>query len=400
MAMQLYKHNQTAYSKAAAMLAETGKAAVIHPSGTGKSFIGFRLCAAHPESRILWLSPSDFISRAQRESWAAEGGDPLNHVTFLTYAALMRMEQDALSGLHPDYIVLDRLHSVSADTWQMSVKRLPERFPAASILGLLAADVHDPDHQRERAAEFFENHIASEMTLGEAIVRGILNPPEYILSLCPDQPCLIALEQYEKRVQSAESKALRDEAGALLDALRRAREQADGPAAVFERYIPDRHGKYIVFTPDSESIQKSVSKAKACLGRIDPQMHIYAVSSDDPAADRSVRDFRTDVSDRLRLLCCTEALSAGISPSDISGVILLRTTVSPLSYQQLIGRALSVSKTRDPVIFDIRLYAGCHLFRLPVSPAGDRNPPVVLRTSYTRLEQYLKSAFPDRRSAE
>lgn len=44
MSMQLFEHNQTAYNAVVVMLAETGKAAVIHPTGTGKSFIGFKLC--------------------------------------------------------------------------------------------------------------------------------------------------------------------------------------------------------------------------------------------------------------------------------------------------------------------------------------------------------------------
>ena len=43
MAIRLFEHNQTAYNAAVAMLAETGKAAVIHPTGMGKSFIGFKL---------------------------------------------------------------------------------------------------------------------------------------------------------------------------------------------------------------------------------------------------------------------------------------------------------------------------------------------------------------------
>ena len=67
MAMQLFEHNQTAYNAAAAMLAETGKAAVIHPTGTGKSFIGFKLCEEHPDCKILWLSPSDYICKTQLE---------------------------------------------------------------------------------------------------------------------------------------------------------------------------------------------------------------------------------------------------------------------------------------------------------------------------------------------
>ena len=47
--MNLFEHNRTAYEAVAAMLAETGKAAVVHPTGTGKSFIGFKLCEDHPD---------------------------------------------------------------------------------------------------------------------------------------------------------------------------------------------------------------------------------------------------------------------------------------------------------------------------------------------------------------
>lgn len=41
--ISLFEHNRTAYESACEMLAQTGKAAVIHPTGTGKSFIGFKL---------------------------------------------------------------------------------------------------------------------------------------------------------------------------------------------------------------------------------------------------------------------------------------------------------------------------------------------------------------------
>ena len=41
MAANLYKQNEEAYNSALKMLNTRGKAAVIHPTGTGKSFIGF-----------------------------------------------------------------------------------------------------------------------------------------------------------------------------------------------------------------------------------------------------------------------------------------------------------------------------------------------------------------------
>lgn len=126
MAIQLFEHNLTAYQAAFAMLSETGKAAVIHPTGTGKSFIGFKLCEDNPDRHILWLSPSDYICRTQLENWSA-GGGPLNNVTFLTYAKLMYMAQDALSAMQPDFIVLDEFHRAGADIWGAGVK--PASFP-------------------------------------------------------------------------------------------------------------------------------------------------------------------------------------------------------------------------------------------------------------------------------
>ena len=58
MPISLFKHNADAYAAALEMLSETGKAAIVHPTGTGKSFIGFKLCEDHPDSLVCWLSPS------------------------------------------------------------------------------------------------------------------------------------------------------------------------------------------------------------------------------------------------------------------------------------------------------------------------------------------------------
>lgn len=67
MAMNLFEHNKTAYEAAVHMLSECGKAAVIHPTGTGKSFIGFKLCEDNPNKTICWLSPSRYIYQTQLE---------------------------------------------------------------------------------------------------------------------------------------------------------------------------------------------------------------------------------------------------------------------------------------------------------------------------------------------
>lgn len=62
MSIHLYKHNEDAYRAVETMLEEKQMAAVIHPTGTGKSMIAFKLVEQHPHKHFLWLSPSEYIA--------------------------------------------------------------------------------------------------------------------------------------------------------------------------------------------------------------------------------------------------------------------------------------------------------------------------------------------------
>lgn len=53
------------------------------------------------------------------------------------------------------------------------------------------------DNQRDMADALFDGCIASEMTLGGAIGRGILSAPKYVMS--PDS-CREELERYQRRI--------------------------------------------------------------------------------------------------------------------------------------------------------------------------------------------------------
>ena len=56
--LELYEHNKAAYQSALELMENTGKAAVIHPTGTGKSIIAFKLIEDHPDGKDCRLSPS------------------------------------------------------------------------------------------------------------------------------------------------------------------------------------------------------------------------------------------------------------------------------------------------------------------------------------------------------
>ena len=142
--MELFEHNRIAYESAAKMLEERGRAAVIHPTGTGKSFIAFRLCEEHPFSRICWLSPSEYIYRMQADNLVHAGGKAPENVDFYTYAKLMLLSDAELKSIRPEYIVLDEFHRCGAEMWGQGVRRLLELFPEAKVLGLSATNIRLP----------------------------------------------------------------------------------------------------------------------------------------------------------------------------------------------------------------------------------------------------------------
>lgn len=351
--IRLYSHNKKAYDLAVTMLEDTKKAAIVHPTGTGKSFIAFKLCEDHPDKTICWLSPSEYIFSTQLENlYQATNGYKPHNIVFFTYAKLMGMSKEEIQAIHPDYIVLDEYHRAGATYWQKGVEQLLFTYADVPVLGLSATNIRYLDSQRDMAQELFDGNIASQMSLGEAIVRGILNPPKYVLSMYYYQN---TLEKYERRVKKTKSKVARDNAEKCLDELRRTLEKAEGLDVIFKKHMTDPHGKYIVFCSNKEHMDQMM-KHTEWFSKVDKELHMYSVYSSDPGADKVFKDFKGDNdNNHLRLLYCIDALNEGIHVDDINGVILLRPTVSPIVYKQQIGRALSASKKTNAVIFDIVL---------------------------------------------
>ena len=200
MSVQLFAHNRQAYDAVTAMLHQAAKAAVIHPTGTGKSFIAFKWIEEHAGARFVWISPSEYIYHTQIENVMRSAPDfPVESITFLTYARLMMMSDEEIAALAPFGIILDELHRCGAKCWGGGVARLLVAYPGAQLLGLSATKIRYLDGQRDMAEELFAGCVASEMTLGEAVVRGILPAPTYVTTIYQIQR---ELEGLQKRIDA------------------------------------------------------------------------------------------------------------------------------------------------------------------------------------------------------
>ena len=287
-ALRLFEHNEKAYRAAVRMMEQYGKAAIVHPTGTGKSYIAFKLIEDNPEKVVIWLSPSEYIFKTQLESLKRNDPDfPLANVHFYTYAKLMCCTQaqlDEIAAQKPAYIILDEFHRAGAECWGESTVALLKLCPDAKFLGLTATNIRYLDNNRDMAEELFDSRVASNMTLGEAVVRGILPAPKYVTTVYQYQK---TLAKYQARVDNLRTPGIQDVNQKYLDALRRALEQADGLDKVFA-------------------------------------------------------DFKTETGDRLKLLFRIDMLNEGVHVKGISGVILFRPTISPIIYKQQIARLDSI----------------------------------------------------------
>ena len=353
-ALCLFEHNEKAYHAAVRMMEQYGKAAIVHPTGTGKSYIAFKLIEDNPEKVVIWLSPSEYIFKTQLESLKRNDPNfPLVNVHFYTYAKLMCCTQtqlDEIAAQKPAYIILDEFHRAGAECWGESTVALLKLCPDAKLLGLTATNIRYLDNNRDMAEELFDSRVASNMTLGEAVVRGILPAPKYVTTVYQYQK---ALAKYQARVDNLRTPGIQDANQKYLDALRRALEQADGLDRVFAHHITNRSGKYIVFCANKEHMDEMVSHVPEWFAGVNPNVVVYQAYSDDPNTDKAFADFKTDTGDRLKLLFCIDMLNEGVHVEGISGVILFRPTISPIIYKQQIGRALTAGDTAAPLILDV-----------------------------------------------
>ena len=347
--IELHSHSQTAYKSILTLLPETHKAAVIHPTGTGKSFIAFRLTEQYAEKRFVWLSPSETIFKTQCQNvYRAYGYKPEN-VTFSTYAKLSFTSDVEMQAWKPDYIILDEFHRCGAREWGAGVQRVLNMYPDAYLVGLSATNIRYLDNQRDMAMELFDGCIADQITLPEAIVRGILPAPKYVISIYSYEK---ELHMLERRMKQG-GQVARNEAQQYYEQLRRALDKAPNFGQLFKKHMTDAHGRYIVFCANIEHLRAMANRAKQDFALVDEEPHIYRVYEGSPSARTSFEKFKKDESDHLKLLYCVDMLNEGVHVDGLSGVILFRPTVSPIIYKQQIGRALSVGDGRTPVIFDI-----------------------------------------------
>ncbi|MBR5361249.1 MAG: DEAD/DEAH box helicase family protein, partial [Lachnospiraceae bacterium] len=175
--IELYAHNREAYDKLCILLRKHKKACIIHPTGTGKSFIAFKYIEDNPDKKVLWLSPSQHIFASQISNLIRSAGAQTTvkireRIIFSTYTGISNGSVKRFRNI--GVIILDEFHRCGARIWNESLKKVLKYRKRAVLIGLSATHIRYLDSQRDMAEEIFGGNVASYLTLSKAFDRGIL----------------------------------------------------------------------------------------------------------------------------------------------------------------------------------------------------------------------------------
>ena len=364
--LELQEHQQDAYNAVQKTYEQGNRAAVVIPTGCGKSFIALKLMEDNRDKNILFLAPTIAIKN-QMYNYIAKyivGEEPTSerpariiakehfpNLEIRLYQTLLKVSDENMEKYHADIIIMDELHRTGAEKWGEKVNTLLEKNPNAKILGLTAT----PERMDEQNVidKLFEGNISYELTLVEALRRRILKSPKYV-------KCDYALGEYieglKEAIDSCSDEKTKSELQKKVEQMRRIVEEAEGIPELFKNNIQKKDGKYIIFCKDKEHMELLQSKVSEWFGEIDSEPETYSVYSGktERKNNEDIKNFETSKSEHLKLLFCVDMLNEGVHIEGVSGVIMARPTDSRIVYLQQLGRALSSDPSGEQtIIFDL-----------------------------------------------
>ena len=356
MSIKLRKHNEETYGKIQEGFKRSKKVAVIHPTGTGKSFLALKLLEDNRDKKAIYIAPSNAILHTVKKNIFESEMDMLDfpNLKRITYQKLMKLSDEEIEKLGADIVILDEFHHCGAPEWGEGVDRFLEKNPDAQVLGLSATPIRYFDYSRDMAEELFGDNIASEMSLEDAINSGILPRARYVSALYEFDEELRRMQEDIDKIRDSEKKK---QAQAMLNSLSKQVDENTGnlPEMLSEQ-MKAKNGKYIVFCKSIEDMQEKIKQAQRMFGKVNPNITTYSVSSKLHDNERALKGFeKDDDEDTLKLMFAVDMLNEGYHINDLDGVIMMRPTYSPTIYAQQLGRALTVKSEdgKEPLVIDL-----------------------------------------------
>ena len=352
MSMTLNPVNEAAFQKAVQSLETLNRAAVFHPTGTGKSCIAWKVVEAHPQTTFFWLvAGAQRLALRQAELTRYNGGTLPGNVRFCDcekLAAATPEQWVRLGEQKPGCMVLDCYHELSAVCWAQSVQKLLRMCPQAKVLGL---GVPNGAPVCAAAQELFADCIVSHMTVAEAMAAGTMPVPSaYAALLWPQEEELATLRARIKNLCMPKGDtSLRVQYEELSWSLR----QVENLTVLLPRLLSDTSGHYLVLFESAAYQEKLGAELEQLLRTVDPAVRFYAADHACFADSAAVETFLSDTAPGPKVLLCVNAPGVQQPLEGLAGVILVRQSSLMSTFKQMLCRALVAAGSRSVPVFDL-----------------------------------------------
>lgn len=352
MSMTLNPVNEAAFQKAVQSLETLNRAAVFHPTGTGKSCIAWKVVEAHPQTTFFWLvAGAQRLALRQAELTRYNGGTLPGNVRFCDcekLAAATPEQWVRLGEQKPGCIVLDCYHELSAVCWAQSVQKLLRMCPQAKVLGL---GVPNGAPVCAAAQELFADCIVSHMTVAEAMAAGTMPVPSaYAALLWPQEEELATLRARIKNLCMPKGDtSLRVQYEELSWSLR----QVENLTVLLPRLLSDTNGHYLVLFESAAYQEKLGAELEQLLRTVDSAVRFYAADHACFADSAAVETFLSDTAPGPKVLLCVNAPGVQQPLEGLAGVILVRQSSLMSTFKQMLCRALVAAGSRSVPVFDL-----------------------------------------------
>lgn len=352
MSMTLNPVNEAAFQKAVQSLETLNRAAVFHPTGTGKSCIAWKVVEAHPQTTFFWLvAGAQRLALRQAELTRYNGGTLPGNVRFCDcekLAAATPEQWVRLGEQKPGCIVLDCYHELSAVCWAQSVQKLLRMCPQSKVLGL---GVPNGAPVCAAAQELFADCIVSHMTVAEAMAAGTMPVPSaYAALLWPQEEELATLRARIKNLCMPKGDtSLRVQYEELSWSLR----QVENLTVLLPRLLSDTSGHYLVLFESAAYQEKLGTELEQLLRTVDPAVRFYAADHACFADSAAVETFLSDTAPGPKVLLCVNAPGVQQPLEGLAGVILVRQSSLMSTFKQMLCRTLVAAGSRSVPVFDL-----------------------------------------------
>ena len=361
----LYDHNIKSYEKLKDGLKKDNIVAIVHATGTGKSYNAIQYLYDNKNKKALYLAPTnsiiEHIEKVIEENPNLDRKKDFPNLSFRTYQSLINLSLEEIKNLDIDILILDEFHHLGAPIWGKMVDLIIQTHPNIKVIGLTAYTVRDRNTSYERdmadteTDEIFSNKVVSRYDLCDALIDGILPKPIYKSAYVH----LLKKEEYiENRLEKLDHNSKDyQELSKLLKDIKKRIHEALSIKDVFKQNIK-KDGKYIYFCPVKtekgvNEIEDIIKEAKNWLyemGLTDNDFEFYITTSDMGKEGKENRQaFYNDldlngkkVDNKLRIMFAKNQYNEGVHAPRLDGVIMGRSTNSDIVFFEQLGRALSV----------------------------------------------------------